>query len=199
MMESTEIGEVRYVPKFADIHPWYVVHCKSGKEKYTAEILRTHLELMVYFPEKKIWNKGITCSIPLFPGYLFIQADLQRTALSKINTSPGVLRLLVCEGTPQIVPFGIVEALAIEVDRLNEYSGVPLRPGDAVYVMDGPLHGLEAVFMGPTTPSRRAQVLLNFLGRLTKAEVEQSTLIKSAERMHLEQRRSTRGKGRVVH
>src|SRR5215472_16713423 len=103
--------------ELAIIAPWYVIHCKTGREKYASEILRTHLGLTAYLPEKKIWHKGEIRHIPLFPGYFFLQADLQRTALSQINTSPGVLHLLMCAGIPQGMPSGFVEMLATEITR----------------------------------------------------------------------------------
>jgi len=189
------------VSTFYGIHHWYVIHCKSGKEKSAADILRSNLGLSVYLPEKKIWKKGNVRYIPLFSGYFFIQADLIRTVLSQINASPGVLRLLAYDGIPQIVPSGFVETLCAEIARLNEYSSAPnegFRPNDALYVIDGPLRGLEAVFIGPTTPGKRVQVLLNFLGRLTKAELEGSALEKRTENVKLKQERYTRGKGRKI-
>jgi len=64
--------------------------------------------------------------------------------------------------------------------------------------IDGPFQGLETVFAGPTTPSKRVQVLLNFLGRLTKVEVEVSALEKRAESVRLKRIRYTRGKGRKI-
>jgi transcription antitermination factor NusG len=200
-MTEFDASRLSDVPAFYGFYHWYVIHCKSGKEKSAAETLRSNLGLIVYLPEKKVWIKGNARYIPLFPSYFFIQADLIRTVPSQINASPGVLRLLAYDGIPQIVPSDFVETLYAEIARLNEYSSAPnqgFRPGDTLYVIDGPLRGLEAVFIGPTTPSKRVQVLLNFLGRLTKAEVEGSTLEKRTENIKLKQVRYTRGKGRKI-
>jgi transcriptional antiterminator RfaH len=186
---------------FGDSDYWYVIHCQSGKEKSTSESLRINLGLSIYVPEEKVWRKGNAHFMPWFPGYFFIQADLQRMAPSQINTSPGVLRLLECEGVAQEVPAALVETLRTEVDRLNEYRSVPnqgLRPGDIVYMMAGPFRGLESVFVGPLTPSKRVQVLLNFLGRSTKVEVEVTALEKRTENVSPQLIRTTRGKGRQV-
>lgn len=186
---------------FANVNSWYVVHCKTGKEKSTSETLKANLGLIAFLPEKRVWRKRAVCSIPLFPGYFFVRADLQLTSLSQINTSSGVLRLLKCDGAPQAVPAQLVEALYAELTRINEHfsaSNQGFRPGDTLYVIEGPLHGLESVFIGPTTPSKRVQVFLHFLGRLTKAEVEVSALEKQPEHSKPVYARYTRGKGRKI-
>jgi len=198
----TDTNANEFLPGFSDVSPWYVVHCKSGREKYASEILHSNLGLTAYLPEKKIWNKGETRHVPLFPGYFFLQVDLQYTALSQINTSPGVLYLLAYAGFPQKVSSDFVEALSREIDRLNDTTVISFRPGDAVYVIDSPLSSLEAIFIGPATPGKRVQVLLNLLGRLTKTEVAVSALKKRTDEnrvvnaAHLERERYTRGKGR---
>ena len=185
------------------IHPWYIVHCHTGKEKFTSTILHTNLGLVAYVPEIKIWKQGEVRYISLFPGYFFLQADLQQTTPSQINTSPGVLRLLECNDRPQAISTDLVEALFHELTRQNEANCFPFHPGDTVYVTEGPLRGLEAVFLGPTKPQMRVQVLLQFLGRSTKAEVNMSTLEKpvgARKRDHAAPRqRYTRGKGRKIY
>ncbi|GHO82458.1 transcription termination/antitermination protein NusG [Dictyobacter formicarum] len=203
-MVDTDTNGVLYTSMFSDHSPWYVIHCKVGREKYTSEILRSNLGLTAFLPVKKIWNKGEMRHIPLFPGYFFLQADLQRTALSHIHRSPGVLHLLTSGGSPQKVPFDLIETLMTEISRLNDNSIVPFQPGDNVYIVDGPLHNLEAVFIGPTTPRKRVQILLNLLGRLTKTEVAVSALKKNTEECkivntHFDKKRYTRGKGRKTY
>lgn len=190
-----------YTPDHCSTHHWYVIHCKTRKEKFTAEILKDHLGLIVYLPEQKTWHKGNVRYIPLFPGYFFIQADLQEIAPSQIRNSPGVLRLLECDGVPQIVPSYLVEMVYKETTMLNEYIRTPnqmFQPGDTLQVTAGPLRGLETVFIGPTTPSKRVQVFLNFLGRLTKTEIEVSILEKCPESIKPRRIRYTRGKGRKI-
>ncbi len=188
-------------PSLVSASSWYVVHCKTGREKSTSAMLQVNLGLIVYVPEKRIWRKGHSRFIPLFPGYFFIQVDLQQTPLSQINTSQGVLRLLGYEGAAQAVPSHLVEALRGEIARLNEYYATlnhGFRPGDTLYVREGPLSGLESVFVGPATPGKRVQVLLHFLGGLTRTEIEASALEKRVANVRPERVRYTRGKGKRI-
>src|SRR5438094_701000 len=83
-----------------------------------------------------LWRKTKSA---FFPGYLFIQTNLQKVSLSRINTCHGVLHL---------VAFGKEQQ--------------PVRPGDLVRIKyEGPLQDLEMVFVGSSAPDRRFSVLLN--------------------------------------
>lgn len=201
MIAETDSIEFPFILVLGSKRHWYVVQCKSGKEKSTLEVLKASLGLTIYLPEKKIWHKGNPRYIPLFPGYFFVLADLLQTAPSQINTSPGVLRLLGYGGSPQKIPSCFVEALYIEITRLNEYSRTPdqdFRPGDVLYMVNGPLRGLEAVFVAHVAPRKRVQVLLNFLGRLTKTVVEVKDVEECTQENRFMQTRTTRGKGRKI-
>ncbi len=159
--------------------PWYVIHCKLRREAFAASILRNHLGLFIFLPESTIRLRGEVRQVPFFPGYLFAQVDLQKVALSRINSSPGVLRLVEFGGCPQPVPHVVIETIFKEVNRLNMGSHLPHHgfcPGDPVRVKNGPLQDLEMVFVGPPSPSKRVRVLLHLLGRLKEVQVDADTL-----------------------
>lgn len=187
---------------FSDIHhDWYVIYCKTGRELFTSETMKATLGLITYVPEKKVWSKGSAHYVPFFPGYFFVRANLQKIAPSQINTSPGVLRLLACDDLPQKLPSHFVDMLHAEITRFNEYSCAPnqyFRPGDSLFVREGPFRGLEALFVGPTTPGKRAQILLNFMDRLIKAEIEVEYIERKLNSIKPKRARGTRGKGRKI-
>ncbi len=182
---------------------WYVVHCKPRKEKFTSSILQGHLGLGTFLPEICSKFEGEIRQVPFFPGYIFVLVDLQQISLSRINRSPGVIRILDFGEGPQPVPSVVIEALYEEVNRVNILSSAPnhdLCSGDRVRIKSGPLQGLEAAFTGTITPSKRAWVLIHFLGRLKEVQVGLDTLEKVPNPPTLESRRerSTRGKGRRI-
>jgi transcriptional antiterminator RfaH len=163
--------------------PWYVVHCKPRKESYAASVLKNHLGLFIFLPESRIRVRGELRQVPFFPGYLFAQANLQKVPPSHINSCPGVLRLVGFGGDPQPVPLLVIETISEEISRLNTMGSAPYHgfsPGDSVRVKQGPLQDLEMVFVGPTSPSKRVRVLLNFLGRLKEVYVHADALEKIA-------------------
>ena len=157
---------------------WYLIHCKPRKELYAANMLREVLHLSVYIPEYRIRSRGEVRFAPFFPGYIFVQADLTCTPLSKINATPGIVRLVDFGGGPDPISQSIVEEIAQRLEQVN--AGLyPFRPGDIVRVKrDSPIQELEMIFVGATTPSKRVCVLLSILGRMKKVFVDVDTLEK---------------------
>jgi transcription antitermination factor NusG len=187
---------------------WYVVHCQPRKEWYAADVIKSCLGLFVYVPEYKQKYRGTIKPFPLFPGYIFIQADLQKVSLSQINTSPGVLHLVALGGDPQPLPHAVVEEIAERSKYVDMLKGGPFRSGDVVRVKNsGPLQDLEMIFMGPMTGSRRVCVLLSLLGRLKQVHLDGEMLEKVPSGVASEKdvnsinyfkKRYTRGKGRKI-
>lgn len=194
--------------------PWYVVQCKPLKENFAAQVLRDDFALDIYVPLVVRCSGCRTRQVPLFPGSLFLRADLLDAKLSSINVTPGVVRLLEFGGVPQAVPAQVVEAIRKRVDTLNTRGGLPnhdFRPGEAVSVKSGPLRGLQAVFVGPLRPSARVRILLHFLGHLNEVQVELEVLqraismtsadVSASWEVDLQkdwQKRTTRGRGRRI-
>jgi transcriptional antiterminator RfaH len=180
---------------------WYVAHCQRLKEWQAAAVLEERLELAVYLPEVRRRGSRRVRRSPFFPGYLFVRADLRQVALSRINAMPGVLRLVAFGELPQSVPVAVIEEIRQRVDDLNARGGLPahdFRPGETLRLKDGPLHPLEAIFVGPTDPSERVQVLIEFLGSLRKMDVDASWLERVGDAPAPWRERRTRGKGRPI-
>jgi transcriptional antiterminator RfaH len=194
---------------------WYVVHCQPFGESRAAAALEGYLGLPVYLPE--VWQRirGQLRRVAFFPRYLFVRANLYAVTTSRINATPGVLRLIAFGDIPQPVPAETIEAIRERVDHLNNRAGQPeylFRPGDAARLKGGPLHGLEAVFVRSMKSSTRARVLIDFLGQLSKADVEMGELEPVGVGAELEthglqpvgtkaarvRERRTRGKGRAI-
>jgi transcriptional antiterminator RfaH len=180
---------------------WYVVHCKTGREIYTAKVLKDLLGITIYLPEiSVISRKGRKESFPFFPGYLFAQVNLEEVKLNRINSSPGVLKMLDFGCGPQPVPESLISTIQEMLSRINR-DNLPhhnLSPGDVVRVKNGPFQGLEAIFVGTLTSNERVQILLHFLGRLSKTQVNLDQLEKIKASPSPPTGRRTRGKGRRI-
>lgn len=181
---------------------WYVVQCKTGKEKYAVQILRDLLGLTIYLPEHSISSRnGKREHFPFFPGYFFVHVNLEQINLSRINSSPGVLKLLDFGYGPHAVPQSLISVIKAMVNRSNvdtNPSHHNLSTGDVVRVKNGPLQGLEATFVQALTSNERAQILLHFLGRLSKTQVNIDQLEKIQDSPATRTERRTRGKGRKI-
>lgn len=193
-----------------DISPgeyWYLVQCKPRHESYAAEYMRGILHLSVYLPERQIRSRSEVRRTPLFPGYLFLSVNLHRVPLSQINTSPGVLRLVMFGNSLDPIPQYVIDAIESQLAYLNGVAPSPphgLRYGDRVRMKYGPLQDLDMMFVGTTTPGTRVRVLLELLGRLKETQVDVAMLEKVSSSSPLRQEtrskgeRRTRGRGRTI-
>ncbi len=180
---------------------WYVTHCKPYKEATVATALQERLGLGAYLPTVRGLLRGQGQPAPLFPGYVFVWAELHSQAISAINAIPGVLRLLAFGGQPQAVPPAVIDEIRKRVDRLNAQGGWPAHQfsrGEPVRLTAGPLRGLEAVFLRPMQSSERVKVLIEFLGQLREAELHVSALEKAGPSPSTKRPRRTRGRGRPI-
>jgi transcriptional antiterminator RfaH len=186
---------------------WYVVYCKSGREVYAASML-TLVGLSTYLPEIEILFRKKVRRIPLFSGYFFVQANLQKVGLTHINSTPGVLKLLDFGNGPVAVPYELIEVFRKEIERRSIHHHMSFSqfvPGDTVLINGGPFEGLQAVFLEPLTSGERARVLIHVLGRLSKMQIETNSLEKLSappptitQSPFLQRERRTRGGGRKI-
>lgn len=180
---------------------WYVVHTKPRQELLASGLLEAMQDVVVYLPQVTQRAGQQAKAVVLFPGYLFVQADLGQTRASAIDKTPGVPRLVAFGGQPQPVPAAAMASLQARVQELNQQGGLPrhpFQPGDSVRISEGPLGGLEGVFQGPMRPAQRVRVLLQFLGGLHELEVDPSQLERSGQPPTDHPPRRTRGKGRRI-
>jgi transcription elongation factor/antiterminator RfaH len=180
---------------------WYVVHCQPLKERYAALLLHEQYGATTYFPTIIRHFRGRVQDVSLFPRYLFVRTNLQTVSVSDINTTPGVVRLVTFEDHPQPLADATIKALHQQVEQINEQGGLDymhVEPGDSVRIVSGPLAGLEGIFVGPTSPSRRVRILLEFMGRLNNIDIDRDDIQADQGEQPPKRPRRTRGKGRVI-
>ena len=185
-----------------DTRPWYAVHCQHAKEAQAAAVIETFMDIIVYLPQVHQRVRGKSQALPFFPGYLFVRADFLIVAPSKLNSMPGVIRLLTFDDQPRSIPATMIDHIRTQVNDIDAHGSRlthHFRPGDTVRLKAGPFRGLEAAFLGPMKPTERVRVLIDFLGSLREADVGVDDLehIQSAPLPVWQERRS-RGKGRPI-
>lgn len=180
----------------------FVVQVKTGREVLAAAMLEMHLGLAVYLPQVVQRRCGRSGLASLFPGYLFVTSDPTDFVRSAVATQPGVVRVVTVDTAPCEVDDTVLAALQARVEAVNAAGGLPahpFKPGDAVQLRSGPLAGMEAIFVGTTTPGERVEILLRFLGRTQRARVEVGELEAVANpRGEMHPPRRTRGHGRRI-
>ncbi|MEZ4681910.1 MAG: transcription termination/antitermination NusG family protein [Caldilineaceae bacterium] len=186
-------------------NPWYVVHTRPRRELLVAGLLERVEELTLFLPE--VLQPASTASkgakkIPLFPGYLFVQVDLQSSPAGTVIHTPGVIGFVKRAAPPTGGRRGGT-TLAGAGGTGQAKGGLPvhtLQPGDHVTFKAGPLQGLDGVFTGPQTPTQRAGAA-SLLGPATGVNGRCAALGEAeptpAQPTNPPPRR-TRGKGRTI-
>ncbi|MHA1537419.1 MAG: transcription termination/antitermination protein NusG [Alphaproteobacteria bacterium] len=104
---------------------------------------------------------------PLFPGYIFIEVDIDSTRWHPIRSTVGI-RHLICHGNhPVPVPKGIVEDIMAREgeDGIVRAPSLPaFADGEPVRVTAGAFHGQVGIFECQSD-DERIVILLEMLGR----------------------------------
>jgi transcriptional antiterminator RfaH len=154
---------------------WYALRSKPRKEDVVwRQALSQGFE--AYYPRLRVHpvNPRSRKLQPYFPGYLFVQADLEAVGVSVFQWMPHTLGLVSFGGEPAIVPENLIPAIRQRVDEINAAGGETLdglKVGDWVQISDGPFKGYEAIFDARLPGTVRVRVLLEFLGSRRKLPV----------------------------
>ena len=151
---------------------WYLIYTKPHKE----QVARENLERQgyeVYLPMARIrrrrLGKGANRIEPLFPRYLFIKLDTKTDNWSPIRSTLGVSNLVKFGMYPSAVPEALIELLSdrCDEDGIQDIPTGEFKSGESIRVMEGPMMGLEGVFLAKTS-SDRVLVLLDIVGKHTR-------------------------------
>jgi transcription antitermination factor NusG len=121
--------------------------------------------------------------VPMFPGYLFVRDAMEKTSYIEILKSRGVVRILE-DGWTRLtpVPDNEIDAIqqVVEAD-VPVFAHDHLSEGDRVEVVEGPLAGIEGLFVHDKLTKGRLVLTVDLLGRSVAVEVN-CTAVRSLER-----------------
>jgi transcriptional antiterminator RfaH len=117
-----------------------------------------------------------TVAAPLFPGYLFVELDLNRDRWRAINGTAGIRFLVMAGDMPAAVPQGVVEGLMAMQDRFGVVSFASnLTIGQRVRLMAGPLAEMIGR-LHRLDDAVRVEVLLELLGSQVRVRARAEVL-----------------------
>lgn len=148
-------------------HSWYVMQSKPNKEDLLWSQLR-YRDIEVFYPRINAHPKNPRARkvVPFFPGYLFVNVDLEKTAISTLAWIPGANRLVSFDDEPASVPELVISRINEEVEKINKTGGEKrnkFKHGDAVQVLDGPFSGFSGIFDKHLDGNGRVRILLKLL------------------------------------
>jgi transcription elongation factor/antiterminator RfaH len=155
------------------IHHWYAVCTRHQHEKVAARILLDkafEVFLPLYKARRKWQDRIKEISVPLFPGYLFVQEGFDRWL--QILSTAGVASIVSCGGRPAAISSSEIEAIRQIVESSLRVEPHPfLRSGDWVRVRFGPIAGVEGILIRKKNTVRLV-LSVEMLGKSAAVEVD---------------------------
>jgi transcriptional antiterminator RfaH len=161
---------------------WFVARTKpNGEQRALINLSRQgfHAFLPREERQQKRGRRQALVQRPLFPGYVFLELDLDRPGWAAVNNTFGVLRLVsLQDGIPSALPRGAVEEL---LERTDE-QGLLLPPeeievGSHMRVVQGPFANWVAEVVAAPDDAR-ISLLLDLMGRKVTVTTTRSNLAK---------------------
>ena len=156
---------------------WYAVWTQSHYEQIVAGQLLAK-GLNTFLPQMSAWSKRRgekrLIRVPMFPGYLFVRDVMDKTSYIDILQSRGVVRILE-DGWTRLTPIPDSEIDAIQQVVSADVPVLPharLSAGDRVEVTEGPLTGLQGIFIQDKASKGRLVLTVELLGRSVAVEVD---------------------------
>jgi transcription elongation factor/antiterminator RfaH len=156
---------------------WYAVWTNSHCEQSVSQQLSSK-GFSAFLPEMSVWSKRRgeqrLIRVPMFPGYLFVRDEMDKHSYIEILKSRGVVRILE-DGWTRLTPVPDSEIDAIRqvvTAQVPVFAHEHLAQGDRVEVVEGPLTGLEGLFVHDKLSKGRLVVSVDLLGRSVAVEVD---------------------------
>lgn len=155
---------------------WYAVHTRSRHEDAVGHRLNSR-SLEVFLPKVEVWSRRLDrrkrIQLPLFRGYLFVRANLDRPTWSEIVRTSGVVRVLGNSEGAVPVPEWQIESLRTLLDGNVLITPHPyLRVGRRVRVVHGPLAGCEGILLRKTHQDTRLVIAVDIIRHAVSVEID---------------------------
>jgi transcription elongation factor/antiterminator RfaH len=146
---------------------WYTLQSKLHQETLLWEQLGQR-NIDAYYPRIIVHpvNPRAKKIKPYFPGYMFVNVDLEQVGGSTFQWMPGVARMVSFGNEFAPIPDHLMQAIRERVDALNaseSKSFENFKQGDHVILHSGVFAGYEAIFDSRLPGQDRVRVLLQLL------------------------------------
>jgi len=174
---------------------WYVINCVNTKESKIKEEIEKTLELdghdkkvsQVLVPKEKYFQvrqgKKIKAERNFYPGYIFIECDLNGEVMRSIQSVKGVSGFLKSNGNAISMPKRDVENMlskAGEIDKVTDEIDINqmYSIGQNVTVIDGPFASFHGAIKEINNSKKTVQVEVSIFSRKTPVDlsIEQITI-----------------------
>lgn len=159
---------------------WYAVQTRVRAENVAA-LHMCNQGFNVYIPRirkrRRHARRTEIVSAPLFPGYLFVALDLEKSRWRAINGTVGVVSLVGFGGQPAALPPGVIDSIRECEDENGVVELLPpdLAIGDRVQVSEGAFAEYTGLLV-EMSGEQRVVLLLDLLGRQVRVSTPAQAL-----------------------
>jgi transcriptional antiterminator NusG len=165
---------------------WYVVRTYSGHENKVKayienEVAQANLGERIFsviVPSEKVFEvkdgKKKSRTRTFFPGYILVEAILDKTTTHLILSTPSVISFVGPKNSPAPLQVPEVRRLIGKIEERKdvEVMEMPFKPGDAVKVTDGPFNNFNGFVQEINEEKMKLKVMVSIFGRKTPVELD---------------------------
>lgn len=166
-------------------YKWYILNVVAGQENKVAGDINSLLASGklsdfvkdVVVPAKPVLKvkrgKKTQNNQKLFPGYVFINTNLQGNVFSILNSIPKVIGFLGSKNNPQAVSQEKVDEIIKSIeDSSNDPIDAVYEPGDIVKINDGPFESFTGTIEKFDPEKKKVKLSVSIFGRSTDIELD---------------------------
>ncbi len=170
---------------------WYILNVMAGQEnKIASEIKSMILQggvgkhvAEVLVPSKQIFKikKGqkVQETQKLFPGYVFINANINSEAYNALNSIPKVIGFLGKKNTPEpVADAKMQDILSSSNEQTVSNKHVIFETGETLNVIEGPFESFSGVVEDFDPEKQKVKISILIFGRATSVELDISQVEK---------------------
>ena len=158
---------------------WYAVHTRSRHEYKTNSVL-TQKNLTTFLPEIEVWSKRKDrkkkISVPLFPGYLFVEANVLDNEIKlMILKTPGTVSILGKKENSEPIPVPDDKIQAIQRflgKKVEIFTFNFPKAGELARIIDGPFAGIEGTVISSDFEKELFVISIDLLQRSIAIKLE---------------------------
>lgn len=165
---------------------WYVLRTFSGHENKVKLALEKEIEYknlqpyikQILIPVEKVFEvkdgKKKSKSKSFFPGYILIEAQLDKKLIDIILSIPSVMGFLGTRNKPQPLQPDEVKRIIgkIKEEESGERIETPFKVGDPIIITNGPFAKMKGTVQEINNEKLKLKVMVSIFGRKTPVEID---------------------------
>jgi transcriptional antiterminator NusG len=164
---------------------WYILNVMAGQENKVASDIKSMIMRDVFagcvsdvlVPSKQVVKirkgKKVQEAQKLFPGYVFVNANINSGAYNSLHAIPKVMGFLGGKNNPQPVTDEKMQSiLNISTESLSDNKNLMFDIGETLNVIEGPFESFSGTVEEFDSEKQKVKISILIFGRATSVELD---------------------------